>query len=79
MADFNRELDTRGLNCPISILRTKKVMDEMAEGEIVRVVTDDAASVDNMAVYAQQTGSELLSSHENDNEYIFYIKKIATT
>ncbi len=75
MADYNRELDTRGLNCPLSILRTKKVMDEMATGEVVRIVTDDAASVENMQVYAAQTGSELMSSHQNRNEFTFLVRK----
>ena len=73
--DFDRELDTRGLNCPLSILQTKKAMDEMVEGKIIKIVTDDAASVGNMKVYAEQTGSELLSSHTEADTFIFYVKK----
>lgn len=75
MADFDRELDTRGLNCPLSILRTKKAMDAMIAGKIIKIVTDDAASVGNMKVYAQQTGSELVSSHTEADTFVFYVRK----
>lgn len=75
MADHQRELDTRGLNCPLSILRTKKAMDEMATGEIIKIVTDDAASVANMRVYAEQTGSELLSTETQEEEFTFLVRK----
>lgn len=73
--EFNRELDARGLNCPLPILRTKKVLNEMASGEVLRVVATDPGSVKDFAAFAKQTGNELLSSSEAGGEFTFYIKK----
>ncbi len=73
--EFNRDLDARGLNCPLPILRTKKTLNEMASGEILRVVATDPGSVKDFAAFAKQTGNELLSSSEAGGEFTFYIKK----
>ncbi|MCS6786131.1 MAG: sulfurtransferase TusA family protein [Thiobacillaceae bacterium] len=73
--EFNKELDARGLNCPLPILRTKKTLNEMASGEILRVVATDPGSVKDFAAFAKQTGNELLSSSESGGEFTFYIKK----
>lgn len=73
--EFNKELDARGLNCPLPILRTKKTLNEMASGEILRVVATDPGSVKDFAAFAKQTGNELLSSSEAGGEFTFYIKK----
>ncbi len=73
--DFHRELDARGLNCPLPILRTKKTLNEMASGEILRVVATDPGSVKDFAAFAKQTGNELLSSSEGGGEFTFYIRK----
>lgn len=73
--DFNRDLDARGLNCPLPILRTKKTLNEMASGEILRVIATDPGSVKDFAAFAKQTGNELLSSTEGNGEFTFYIKK----
>ena len=73
--DFNRDLDARGLNCPLPILRTKKTLNEMASGEVLRVVATDPGSVKDFAAFAKQTGNELLSSSEAGGEFTFFIKK----
>ncbi|MFN3595314.1 MAG: sulfurtransferase TusA family protein [Thiobacillaceae bacterium] len=73
--EFNKDLDARGLNCPLPILRTKKTLNEMASGEILRVVATDPGSVKDFAAFAKQTGNELLSSSEAGGEFTFYIKK----
>ncbi len=73
--DFNKDLDARGLNCPLPILRTKKTLNEMASGEILRVIATDPGSVKDFAAFAKQTGNELLSSTEGNGEFTFYIKK----
>jgi len=73
--DFNRDLDARGLNCPLPILRTKKTLNEMASGEVLRVVATDPGSVKDFAAFAKQTGNELLSSSESGGEFTFFIKK----
>jgi len=73
--DFNRDLDARGLNCPLPILRTKKTLNEMASGEVLRVIATDPGSVKDFAAFAKQTGNELLSSSESGGEFTFFIKK----
>jgi tRNA 2-thiouridine synthesizing protein A len=73
--DFDKELDARGLNCPLPILRTKKTLNEMTSGQVLRVIATDPGSVKDFAAFAKQTGNELLSSAEAGNEYTFFIKK----
>ena len=76
MTDFNNELDARGLNCPLPILRTKKSMNGMAAGEVLKIVATDPGSVKDMEAYAKQTGHELVdSSDDGSGEFTFYIKK----
>jgi tRNA 2-thiouridine synthesizing protein A len=73
--DFNKDLDARGLNCPLPILRTKKTLNEMASGEVLRVIATDPGSVKDFAAFAKQTGNELLSSSEAGGEFTFFIRK----
>lgn len=73
--DFNKELDARGLNCPLPILRTKKALAEMASGEVLKVIATDPGSVKDMQAFAKQTGNELVNSAEAGGEYTFYMKK----
>ncbi len=73
--EFNKDLDARGLNCPLPILRTKKALNEMASGEVLRVIATDPGSVKDFAAFAKQTGNELLSSSEAGGEFTFYIRK----
>ena len=75
MTDFNDELDARGLNCPLPILRTKKSMNGMAIGDVLKVIATDPGSVKDMEAYAKQTGHELLDSQDDGGEFTFYIKK----
>ncbi len=73
--DFDRELDARGLNCPLPILRTKKALSEMSAGQILKVTATDPGSVKDMQAFAKQTGNELLGQDENNNEFEFYFKR----
>jgi tRNA 2-thiouridine synthesizing protein A len=73
--NFDRELDARGLNCPLPILRAKKALGEMASGQTLRIIATDPGSVKDFAAFAKQTGNELLSSAENNKEFEFYIKR----
>jgi len=75
MTDFNTELDARGLNCPLPILRTKKSMNGMAAGEVLKVVATDPGSVKDMEAYAKQTGNEIVGSESSGDEFTFFIKK----
>lgn len=72
---FDKELDTRGMNCPLPILKTKKALAEMASGQVLKVVSTDAGSVKDMAAFANQTGNTLVSSAEEKGEYVFMMKK----
>jgi len=75
--DFDKELDARGLNCPLPILRVKKSLAELAGGEVLKAVATDAGAVKDFQAFCRQTGHELLDSSEADGEYTFFIKKKA--
>jgi tRNA 2-thiouridine synthesizing protein A len=73
--DFDKELDARGLNCPLPILRCKKALNDCTSGQVLKVVSTDPGSVKDFAAFAKQTGNELLASTEAGSEYTFFIKK----
>lgn len=73
--NFDKELDARGLNCPLPILRAKKALAEMQGGQVLRIVSTDPGSVKDFAAFAKQTGNELLSSTEGNKEFEFYMKR----
>lgn len=73
--EFDKELDARGLNCPLPILRTKKALAEMTAGNVLKVIATDPGSVKDMTAFAKQTGNELISSAEAGGEYTFFMKK----
>lgn len=75
MMDYNQDLDARGLNCPLPILKTKKALAEMASGEVLRVLATDPGAVRDFQAFAKQTGNELLSHSEDNKEYIFFMKR----
>ncbi|MBK7492134.1 MAG: sulfurtransferase TusA family protein [Nitrosomonas sp.] len=75
MQKADKELDARGLNCPLPILRTKQSLAGMVSGQILRIVATDPGSVIDFQVFAEQTGNELLSLSEIDKEFIFLLKK----
>ena len=73
--DFDKELDTRGLNCPLPILRTKKSLTDMAPGQVLKVLATDPGSVKDFQAFSKQTGNELLSSETVSDEFVFFMKK----
>jgi len=73
--DFDKELDARGLNCPLPILRTKKSLTDMASGQVLKVLATDPGSVKDFQAFSKQTGNELLSSEAISSEFIFFMKK----
>jgi tRNA 2-thiouridine synthesizing protein A len=73
--EFDKELDARGLNCPLPILRTKKALAELSTGSVLKVIATDPGSVKDMTAFAKQTGNELISSAEAGGEYTFFMKK----
>jgi len=77
MTAFDHELDARGLNCPIPILRTKKFLTTMKAGKIVRIMATDPGSIKDFEAFARQTDNELLSSTEVEGEFQFTLKKLS--
>lgn len=72
---FDRELDVKGLNCPLPILRTKKALSEMESGQVLRVLATDPGSVKDFAAFARQTGNELLEQSEESSVFEYFIKR----
>ena len=64
MSNFDQELDARGLNCPLPILRAKKTLNAMTGGQILKIMATDPGSVKDFEAFAKQTGNELLDSSE---------------
>lgn len=73
--NHDKELDARGLNCPLPILRTRKMLNELASGQVLQVTATDPGSVKDMQAFAKQTGNELLASSEAAGEYVFLLRK----
>ncbi len=75
MADFDRELDASGLNCPLPILRAKKTLADMETGQVLHIIATDPGSVKDFEAFAKQTGNELMSSGEEGGKFTFLMKK----
>jgi len=73
--NFDKELDVRGLVCPLPILRTKKSLADMTTGQVLKIAATDPGAIIDFQVFAEQTGNELLSLSEAIGEFIFYMKK----
>ncbi len=73
--NFDKELDARGLNCPLPILRSKKALGELATGQVLKVVATDPGAIKDFEAFAKQTGNELLSSAQAGGEFTFFMKK----
>lgn len=71
----DQKLDARGLSCPLPILKTKKALSGMQPGQILEIVATDPGSIKDMEAFSKQTGNELLSTAEEQGEYIFYMRK----
>ncbi|MBU1215673.1 MAG: sulfurtransferase TusA family protein [Gammaproteobacteria bacterium] len=73
--NFDKELNARGLSCPLPIVKTKKALVDMASGQILKVISTDTGSVKDMAAFAEQTGNALVAQEEVGGEFVFYMKK----
>ena len=72
---ISKDLDVKGLNCPLPILRAKKALTDMVSGQVLRVVATDPGSVKDFAAFCKQTGNPLLSSEETATDFTFLISK----
>ena len=73
--NFDKELNARGLSCPLPIVKTKKALADMTTGQVLKVISTDVGSVKDMQAFADQTGNTLVSTAEENGEYIFFMKK----
>lgn len=73
--NFDKELDARGLNCPLPILRTKKALTDLQSGQVLKVLATDPGSVKDFQTFARQTGHALVSHDETNKEFTFFMKK----
>jgi tRNA 2-thiouridine synthesizing protein A len=71
----HKELDTRGLNCPLPILKAKKALADMITGEVLKVVATDPGSMRDFQAFAKQTGNELLKQDNANKEFVHYLKR----
>ena len=75
MSNFDAELNCEGLNCPLPILKTKKTIDGMSSGELLKMTSTDPGSVNDMDSWSKRTGNELVSHAEDSGIHTFVIKK----
>jgi tRNA 2-thiouridine synthesizing protein A len=73
--NHDKELDARGLNCPLPILRAKKALNDMRSGQVLKIVATDPGSVKDFQAFSKQTGNELLSHAEANKEFTFFMKR----
>ncbi len=73
--EFQRDLDARGLNCPLPILKAKKALAEMESGQVLRITATDNGSVRDFQAFAKQTGNALLSHTQHNGEFVFLMRR----
>lgn len=73
--NFDKDLDARGLNCPLPILRAKKALTDMQSGQILRITATDPGSVKDFQAFCKQTGNELVSQTEENKEFVVLMKR----
>ncbi len=73
--NIDKELDTRGLNCPLPILKAKKALSDMESGQILRVTATDAGSVRDFQAFARQTGNELVEQQTTGTDFIHVMRR----
>ncbi|MBP8018399.1 MAG: sulfurtransferase TusA family protein [Hylemonella sp.] len=71
----DKEIDTRGLNCPLPILKAKKALAEMSTGQTLKVVATDPGSMRDFQAFAKQTGNELIEQETVNGEYIHMMRR----
>lgn len=73
--NIDKELDTRGNNCPMPILRTKKAINELSTGGVLKISASDPGSVKDMEAFCRQTGNELIQSLQEGGIFTFLVRK----
>jgi TusA-related sulfurtransferase len=70
-----KELDTRGLNCPLPILKAKKALADMRSGEVLKVLATDPGSMRDFQAFARQTGNELVEQESSNDEFVHFLRR----
>ncbi len=73
--EFHKEIDTRGMNCPLPILKAKKALSELRSGEVLKVVATDPNSVRDFQAFARQTGNQLLEQRASNDEFVHLLRR----
>ena len=73
--DIHKEIDTRGLNCPLPILKAKKALSDMASGQLLKVVATDNGSLRDFQAFAKQTGNELVEQQTVGDEFVHVLRR----
>ena len=73
--NIDKELDTRGLNCPLPILKAKTALAEMTSGQLLKVVSTDAGSTRDFQAFAKQTGNDLVEQQTVGTDFIHVLKR----
>ncbi len=73
--DAHKEIDTRGLNCPLPILKAKKALAELEAGQVLKVLATDPGSLRDFQAFARQTGNELLEQSSANDEFIHFLRR----
>lgn len=75
MTNCNRELNVSGMHCPFPILKTKKEIEKLESGQVLKIIATDRELVNNSKIFCRQTRNKLLKSDDNDGTYVVYIQK----
>jgi tRNA 2-thiouridine synthesizing protein A len=73
--NYDKEIDTRGLNCPLPILKAKKALTDMRSGQLLKVVSTDSGSVRDFQAFAKQTGNELVEQTTAGDEFVHVLRR----
>lgn len=75
MSEYDAEIDCSGMNCPLPVLKTKMKIDKLSEGQVLRVISTDPGSCNDLPAWAGRVQHTILSSTQEDSKFIFYIQK----
>jgi tRNA 2-thiouridine synthesizing protein A len=75
MVNSDQTLDCSGLACPMPILKTKKAVDSLEIGQVLKMIATDPGATSDMEAWTQKTGHELVGSEKDGDKFIFFIKK----
>jgi len=71
----DKEIDTRGLNCPLPILRAKKALADMTSGQVLKILATDPGSMRDFQAFARQSGNELIGQETVGQEFLHYLRR----